>query len=181
MPRAPRPLIPGGFYHVTTRGNRRCSIVCDDVDRRRFTDTFAHVVRRFSWRCHALCLMTTHYHAFVETPEANLDGGMHFLNGYYARTFNVRHDLEGHLFERRYHAVVVESDEQALQLVRYIYANPVRARMCASALDWPWSTLPATAGLCPRPRYLTVNWLLDQFGHDRQEAALRLVEFVTAA
>ena len=37
MARPPRPLIPGGLYHVTTRGNRSCAIVRDDYDRRHWT------------------------------------------------------------------------------------------------------------------------------------------------
>jgi REP element-mobilizing transposase RayT len=180
VPRAPRPQIPGGLYHVTTRGNRSCAIVRDDYDRRHFVGTFAKTVQRFGWLCHAVCLMTTHYHAYVETPEPNLAAGMQFLNGRFARDFNARYRLQGHLFERRYCSVVVETEEQGLELVRYIYSNPVRAGICGSALDWPWSTLGATIGRDPRPRFLTVRWVLDQFADDPHEAALRLVEFVAA-
>jgi REP element-mobilizing transposase RayT len=33
MARAPRILIPGGYYHVTCRGNERRSIYKDHTDR----------------------------------------------------------------------------------------------------------------------------------------------------
>lgn len=124
--------------------------------------------------------MTTHYHAFVKTPEPNLSTGMQFLNGGFAKDFNGRYRLQGHLFEQRFTSVVVESDEQALQLARYIFLNPLEAGICTRPLDYPWSTLGATAGLDPRPRFLTIRWLLSLFADDPREAALRLVEFVSA-
>ena len=40
---------------------------------------------RSSWIRRALCLMGTHYHLLVETPEPNLSAGMHQLNGLYAQ------------------------------------------------------------------------------------------------
>ena len=42
--------------------------------------------------------MGNHYHLLVETPFANLDYGMRWLNGVYAIRFNRRHGFDGHLF-----------------------------------------------------------------------------------
>ncbi len=70
-----RPLrieFAGALYHVTARENERRSIFFSDDDRSRFLDTLGEVCARFSWRCHAFCQMTNHYHLLVETPEANL-------------------------------------------------------------------------------------------------------------
>lgn len=53
----------------------------DDHDRRRFLALLAHVVERHSWRCHAFCLMGTHYHLVIEATRADLSAGMHLLNG----------------------------------------------------------------------------------------------------
>lgn len=65
-----RPLrieFPGAFYHLTERGDRREAIYEDDADRLAFLDLVAEVVERLRWCCHAYCLMTNHYHLFVET------------------------------------------------------------------------------------------------------------------
>jgi hypothetical protein len=51
-----RPLrieFEGALYHITSRGNALQPIYLDDVDRRRFFDTLAHVVSRHEWICHA--------------------------------------------------------------------------------------------------------------------------------
>ena len=55
--------------------------------------------------------MGTHYHLLVETPEPNLSAGMHQLNGLYARLFNVRHGRVGTLFQSRFHAALIETEE----------------------------------------------------------------------
>jgi putative transposase len=48
-------------------------------------------VSRYRWRCLAVCLLTTHWHAIVEIPDASMPRGMHRLIGGYSRRFNERH------------------------------------------------------------------------------------------
>jgi putative transposase len=127
MGRPQRTLVPGGVYHVTARGTGPIEIYRDDVDRRCFMHWLATVERRFAWIRRALCLMGTHYHLLVETREPNLSAGMHQLNGLYARLFNTRHSRVGALFQSRFHATLVESQEHVDAAVHYIAANPVRA------------------------------------------------------
>ena len=140
MGRPHRILLPGGVYHVTARGTGPISIYRDDVDRRCFMRRLATVERRFAWIRRALCLMGTHYHLLVETPEPNLSIGMHQLNGLYAQLFNRRHGRVGTLFQSRFHATLVESEEQLAATRDYIAANPVRAGLCLHPEDWQWSS-----------------------------------------
>ena len=90
------------------RGNAQAPIYDDDADRRRFLDLLWRTVERWGWLCHAYCLMGNHYHLVVETPAANLGRGMRDLNGMYTQAFNRRHGRPGHVFQGRYHAVLVE-------------------------------------------------------------------------
>lgn len=107
-----RPLrieFSGAFYHLTARGDRREAIYEDDEDRSSFLATFAEVVEQFEWCCHAYCLMTNHYHLFVETAYANLSKGMRQLIGVFTQRSNRRHGRNGHLFQGRYKAILVDS------------------------------------------------------------------------
>jgi len=142
MGRPPRILLPGGIYHVTSRGTGPCPIYRDDVDRRCFVSRLVTVERRLGWIRRALCLMGTHFHYLVETPEPNLSAGMHQLKGLYAQIFNHRHRRVGTLFESRYHAKLIETEEHLAAAVDYIAANPVRAGLCARPEDWPWTWRP---------------------------------------
>jgi putative transposase len=46
---------------------------------------------------------------------------------------------------------VVQSDEHALTVLRYIEANTLRAGMVADLSDYPWSSYPAHAWGEPGP------------------------------
>ncbi len=85
MLRSLRIEYPGALHHVTNRGNARADIVRDDDDRRLFVDLLGAAVERFAWLRHAWCLMDNHYHLLVETPMANLSGGMRQLNGVFTQ------------------------------------------------------------------------------------------------
>jgi REP element-mobilizing transposase RayT len=162
-----RPLrieFPGALYHLTSRGNAREPIFLDDEDRHAFLDRLGEVVESHHWDCHCYCLMTNHFHLLVETPEPNLSRGMRRLNGQYSQQFNRRHDRVGHVLQGRFKGILVERETHLLELARYVVLNPVRAGMCASAEDYPWSSLRATLGMGPAPSWLKTEALLARFG-----------------
>jgi putative transposase len=72
MARPLRVEYEGALYHVTSRGNDCERIFFTDTDRDAFLELLVDVVNRYSWVCHAYCLMPNHYHLVVETPHANL-------------------------------------------------------------------------------------------------------------
>jgi REP element-mobilizing transposase RayT len=167
----------GALHHVTARGNGKQAIFLDDRDRRMYLALLSDVIRRKRWRCLGFCLMDNHIHLLIETPEGNLAAGMQRLHGDYARYFNTRHDRVGHLFQGRYGAVRIESDEQLWAVARYIAANPVQAGLCELAEDWPWSShaLVLTGG---GPRWLETDRLLEFFESDGGRPLARYRELV---
>lgn len=116
--RAPRIEVENGIYHVVARGNERKAIYRDAADRERFLEILCLTVERYGWLALAYCLMGNHYHLLVETPRANLAKGMRQLNGVYAQSFNRRHGRDGHLFQGRYGARLVQADEHLLAVDR---------------------------------------------------------------
>jgi putative transposase len=176
-----RPLrieFAGAVYHVTSRGNARQPIFLDRADWEGFLDILSSVIARFSWVCHAYCLMENHYHLVMETPRGNLSRGMRQLNGIYTQFFNRRHKNVGHLFQGRYKAVLVEKESHLLSLCRYVVLNPVRAGVVSLPEQWKWSSYRATVGRVNRPPYLAVDWVLAQFGRKRAEAVRKYRQYV---
>jgi REP-associated tyrosine transposase len=178
VPRPERPQFPGGIYHVGTRGNRRAPIYLDDRDREKFLELLAEIAAGLHWRVHAYCLMGNHYHLVAETPNGELAVGMERLNGRYARWFNARYGFVGHLFERRYWEVVIESEWQLVTVARYLENNPVRAGLCDDPRDWPWSSHRAFVGTAKPTRFHVTGTILAQFGRDREIARGRYRRFV---
>ncbi|MBI2891557.1 MAG: transposase [Nitrospirae bacterium] len=176
-----RPLrleYPGAVYHVTSRGDRREKICEADADRALFLDLLAQTVGRFPWVCHAYCLMDNHYHLLIETLEPSLSRGMRHLNGVYTQRLNRRYGRVGHVFSGRFKAIVVQKDSHLLELCRYVVLNPIRAGVKKRAQDWPWSSYRATSGLDSVPAWLTVDWVLGQFGSKRSPAMRAYRRFV---
>ena len=178
-----RPLrieYAGAVYHITSRGNARKPIFRDDKDRDSFFEILTSVTKRYNWLCHAYCLMDNHYHLIIETPDANLSRGMRQLNGVYTQTYNRRHKKTGHIFQGRYKAILVDKDSYLLELCRYVVLNPLKAGIVERPDDWKWSSYISTAGIKKAPRYLTVDWILGQFGKDRGKAEKNYRDFVKA-
>ena len=178
-----RPLrieLPGGLYHVTSRGNQKEAIFFTEEDRETWLEILARVCGQSNWICHAYCQMVNHYHLIIETPEGNLSQGMRQLNGVYTQYVNRNHDRVGHLFQGRYKAILVERDSHLLELARYVVLNPVRAGMANHVNMWPWSSYPAVMGMKECPAWIDVDWVLRQFDSRRVAAQEKYAEFVQA-
>ncbi len=83
--------------------------------------------------------MSTHYHAVIQTPEANLSRGMQLVNSKYVRAYNDRWGRFGTLVAGRFGSRSIESEEYFSAACRYVFLNPVRAELCQHACEWPWS------------------------------------------
>ena len=180
MPRPLREQVEGGIYHLVTRGVRKLPIFTDDRDRERFLWLLDVTAERYEWEIHAYCLMTNHFHLLVTTPKPNVSAGMQYLNGRYCQWFNWRHGYEGHVVERRFFSSIVKSDRQLLAIARYIVLNPVRARLCVFAADWPWSSYRATVAAVGGVPLLS-RWVLTLFSSELAEARERFAAFVLPA
>jgi len=175
-----RPLrieFKGAVYHISSRGNAQQAIFLDEKDFADFLSVLCSVVKRYHFILHAYCLMNNHYHLLMETPEGNLSRGMRQLNGLYTQRFNQRHQQVGHLLQGRYRAILVDKNNYLLELCRYVVLNPVRAKIVKNPGDWKWSTYRATIGY-QGISCLTTDWILSQFGKERQAAANQYQAFV---
>lgn len=181
MPRPPRVQFAGAVYHLMNRGVRGEDLYTDAREHRHFLELLEETCVRYEWLVGTYCLMGNHYHLLVTTPEPTLSAGMQWLNSCYAQWFNWRHSHMGHAFFRRFHSVLIETDSQLAEVARYILLNPVRAHLCQSAEDWPWSSYRAMIGKEPAPTFLTSDWLLTEFGVGIEQARVNFAAFVCAA
>jgi REP element-mobilizing transposase RayT len=178
MARALRTDFPGAVHHVTSRGNERRPIFFDDHDRETFLRFVGDAARRFSWSVTAYVLMTNHFHLLVQTREANLSRGMHWLNTRYAVWVNRRHERSGHLYGGRFKAFLIEKETYFREVLRYVALNPVRAKLVERPEDFVWSSYRATCGLTNAPGWLDVTAALAQFAGDGDAAQRLYREFV---
>ena len=105
-----------------------------------FLDLLKETADMFNLKVSAYCLMSTHYHLLVQTPDGNLSRCMRHLNGIYTQRFNVVNKCDGTLFRGRYKSILVDADSYLLELVRYIHRNPLRAGIAKKPDQYVWSS-----------------------------------------
>ena len=177
MPRRLRIHLPGGFYHVTLRGNHRSVIFIAETDRQLLNLIVARTLEKFDARLHAYCWMTNHLHFLLQVGAIPLANPMRQIAAEFARAMQSKLETTGHFFERRYHASLVDVDSYLLELVRYIHLNPVRACIAADAAGFRWSSHHAYMGSRIEP-WVTTDFVLAMFGAERGCAQSAYVKFL---
>jgi len=172
MARPIRIEYPGAWYHVTSRGNERKNIFQDDRDRRKFLEILADSLDRYHAELHGYVLMTNHFHLLLKTLDANLKHLMQRFNTAYTVYYNHRHHRQGHLYQGRYKAILVQADTYLLELSRYLHLNPVRIRKhanlsakekLAELRKYTWSSYPGYV-LNKRQDFITYSEILGMIG-----------------
>lgn len=135
------------YYHAYSRGTDKRVIFMDEEDRQRFTSLMfiCNSERNVAFRdtpigrpyvyergdtlvdILAYCLMPNHFHFLV---REKIDGGttkfMSKLLTAYAMYFNRKYKRTGGLFEGKFKAKHVDTDEYLKYLFAYIHLNPVK-------------------------------------------------------
>lgn len=72
------------------------------------------------------CLMPNHFHFLIhQKDEKDIESFMKSSMTRYTRYFNLRHKRVGPLFQDKYKAVLIKTDQQLLYITRYIHRNPL--------------------------------------------------------
>lgn len=143
MTRKRRVWFPNAIYHITNRGNRKEDIFLDDYDRQTYLNMIEDVRIRYPFQLHSYCLMSNHIHLQLQTLEDPIYNIMKLLNTKYAKHFNRRHNLVGHVFQGRYGSELIHSIDYELNVSKYIHLNPVEAYMVKKPELYPWSSYKA--------------------------------------
>ena len=122
----------GARYHLINRGNYRSWIFETEGARKSFLKCLGEACTAMEWRLYAWCLMGNHYHLCVETPHPNLVEGMRWLQSTFANRFNRFRKSNGHVFQGRYKAILLDGDAVG-PVCHYIHLNPVRAGLVAAS------------------------------------------------
>jgi putative transposase len=152
----------------------------DDLDRAIWLRLFVGTVDRFRWRCLAVCLLSTHWHALIDVPGHSLATGMHRLVCGYTKRYNARHVRVGYLVRDRYWSFRKETPQEVLSAFRYVARNPVGAGLADRPEDWPWSSYGATVGVSDRFAFVDAADVLGEFGTTKAAQIRGLRRFVDA-
>ena len=137
----------GEFYHVYNRGVEKRDIFMSTDDRQRFQKLLylANGTKPFVYKTiqrmpldkidtgeklvaiGAYCLMPNHFHILIkEINKGGISTFMEKLATGYSKYFNKKHQRVGVLFQDRFKAEHVDTDEYLKYLYAYIHLNPVK-------------------------------------------------------
>lgn len=141
MPRQARKKSESGIYHIMLRGINRQQIFEDDEDRQRFLETLENYKDQCGYTIYAYCLMGNHIHLLLKEGKEDLTLVFKRIAGSFVYWYNWKYHRCGHLFQDRFKSEPVEDDGYFLTVLRYIHQNPVKAKICKNAEEYPYSSI----------------------------------------
>jgi putative transposase len=162
-------------YHVWNRGVARLALFEQDADYEAFERVLAEAMQKFPTRLLSYCLMPNHWHMVIWPRKAGeLTDFLRWLTHTHVMRWHAHHGTSGtgHLYQGRFKAFPLETDEHFYTVLRYVERNALRANLVDRAEEWRWSSLwrrqfgnaearqLLSAWPLPRPR----NWLLKLSG-----------------
>lgn len=166
-------FVTGSYYHLYNRGVAKQPLFHDAQDYRHFLLTLGYYLedapaKRLSEvapvikaqlltsepdtplvEIVAYCLMPNHFHILVrQLVDDGITTFMRRALNSYTRSFNTRYDDRvGTIYQGRFSAVAVITDEQLLHLSRYIHLNPVVAGLSNTVEAYAWSSYRTYIGI----------------------------------
>ncbi len=177
MPRPLRLFDPGSLLHVFSRASGGEAVFADEEERSLFVERLGEYCVQWDGKVYAYVVMPNHFHLCLEVGKAPLQELMHPLLTWYAGRYNWRQERQGHVFQGRYHAILLQRDAHLLQLIRYLHLNPVRAGLVKSPEAYAWSSHSAYCGGRAHG-WLAVSEALGLFSEARLSALRQYRRFV---
>jgi len=178
MGRPNRIQFAGACYHVMLQGNNRQELFQTPQDRRYFLSLLKTYKERYELKVYAYCLMANYVHLLIETELPNLSKVMQGFNTSYTKYFNQQHETQGHVFQGRYKALLVDKETYLLELTRYVHLAPVRDGLKEKPWRYPWSSCPAYVEAQGKESLVDTEPVLKRFAKSRLAQSVRYLQFI---
>lgn len=138
-----------GYYHIYNRGHNKQAIFYDATDYQRYLKRLREYLEKHEVTLLAYCLMPNHIHLMLrQDGEESIDRFIHRLHTAYTMYFNKKYEKVGAVFQGRFKAKIIDTDEYLLHVSRYIHINPIelmheyaQGPALGSELEmYPWSS-----------------------------------------
>lgn len=179
MPGRKNPLVTDNYYHVFNRGVAKLPLFTEKNEYKRAIELidyyqFSNVTIKYSdlislpfkeqqailqkikqqnklfVKILTFTLMTNHFHfTLVQMVDRGIAKFIANFSNSYCKYFNIKHDRVGPLFQGRFRAKHIKSEEQLIHLSRYHHLNPYTdgaVTSHAELLSYSYSSLPDYIG-----------------------------------
>jgi REP element-mobilizing transposase RayT len=99
----------------------------------------------------AVVLMPNHIHMILTVPHHDLGAVMREFMKSISQHTNLLSGRSGHLFGGPYHGSLIGNSQYYGHAFKYVYRNPVRAKICTHVEEYPYSSLKGLLGMAHLP------------------------------
>jgi putative transposase len=187
MPRAARHAPGGLVYHALNRAVARLPLFQKPDDYDAFERVLAEAMAKHPIRLLAYCVMPNHWHMVLwPRRDGELTDFLRWLTHTHTMRWHAHFHTSGtgHLYQGRFKAFPVETDDHLLRVLRYAERNALRANLVARAEDWRWCSLWRRVHGDAAARQLLADWpvpepadwvgLVNQPQTEAEEEAIRV-------
>lgn len=134
-------------YHVTARANNREKFPIPLSNLWSILGTEGLLISTVHGaQIQALVLMPNHIHMILTVPEHDLGQVMNIFLRSISRSSHFLSGRSGHLFGGPYHWSLIRETHYFRHVIKYVYRNPVKAKLCERVEEYPFSTLHGLLG-----------------------------------
>lgn len=135
-------------YHVTARSHNKNWFPLEiEKSWAIFSRYLYFISLAYGIRIHSFVLMSNHFHLLLATPHANLDQAMNYFMREVSKAFGAETKQENQIFGGPYHWSLIRNPLHYQHAYKYVYRNPVEAKICRKVQDYPYSTFKMVLGL----------------------------------
>lgn len=140
MPRIARNQIETSFFHNMTQGINKEYIFEENRCKKKYMELLQKEANEFSINLIAFTVMDNHAHILLYTEDINnMSLFMKKINEKFAMYYNYINERVVIVFRNRYKSQPILTEKQLLNCIRYIFNNPVRAKMVLNPEEYVYS------------------------------------------
>ena len=138
-------IISWEYYHIFNRWFNRNNIFYNYDDYIRFLKTIIKYQTEFSFiKLYSFSLMPNHFHFLLkdesDTELSNIPDFMRKVQNSYAKYFNMKYQKKWQVFEWRYKANYIDTDEYMYNILVYINCNPLKHWIVKDINEWSYTS-----------------------------------------
>jgi putative transposase len=166
-------------FHLIWRCHNKNWLLKPNEAKQLYYDLLLKYKNKYDVKVYSYCFMTNHIHLTgkCKTVEG-ISSLMRTVNSVFGKKINKRLGRCGQVIMDRFKSPVIQTDEDLLNVMRYIDLNPCRAKMVNHPKYYKWSSFAHYAYgkkdplITPAPAYLAIS----ETSSTRMELYLEMIE-----
>lgn len=111
-----------------------------------FCEELYLVHKFYNLKIHAFILMNNHFHLIASTPKSNISQCMNYFMKMTSKRLTESSNRINQTYSGRHYKTILDHPNYYLNAYKYIYRNPVEARLSERVENYPYSSLYGLLG-----------------------------------